>query len=104
VTVFVPAPVGVKVTEQLPATRLQLVAGLNEPPAVPDEVNLTCPVGVLGVPVAVSANVAVQVEPLLVTTDEGAQLTVVEVERPVTVSANDWLPVLVLKACFVSPL
>jgi hypothetical protein len=83
---------------------LQLVAGLNEPVAVPDEVNLTCPVGVLGVPVAVSAIVAVQVEPLLVTTDEGAQLIVAEVERPVTVSVNDWLPVLVLKACFVSPL
>ena len=103
-TVSVPAPVGVNVTEQLPETRLQLVAGLNEPVAVPDEVNLTCPVGVVGVPVAVSAIVTVQVEPLLVTTDEGAQLTTVEVERPVTVSVNDWLPVLVLKACFVSPL
>ena len=100
----VPAPVGVNVTEQLAETRLQLVAGLNEPVAVPDEVNLTCPVGVLGVPVAVSVIVAVQVEPLLVTTDEGVQLTTVEVERPVTVSVNDWLPVLVLKACFVSPL
>ncbi len=99
-----PAPVGVNVTEQLPATRVQLVAGLNEPLAVPDEVNLTCPVGVLGVPVAVSVIVAEQVEPLLVTTDEGAQLTVVELERPVTVSVNDWLPVLVLKACFMSPL
>jgi len=104
VTVSVPAPVGVNVTEQLPATRLQLVAGLNEPLAVPDEVNLTCPVGVLGVPVAVSVTVVVQVEPLLVTTDEGAQLNVVDVERPVTMSVNDWLPVLVLKACFVSPL
>jgi hypothetical protein len=100
----VPAPVGVNVTEQLPANRLQLVAGLNEPLAVPDEVNLTCPVGVLAVPVAVSVTVAVHVEPLLVNTDEGAQLTVVEVERPITVSVNDWLPVLVLKACFVSPL
>jgi hypothetical protein len=104
VTVSVPAPVGVNVIEQLPETKLQLVAGLNEPVAVPDEVNLTCPVGVLGVPVAVSVIVAVQVEPLLVTTDEGVQLTTVEVERPVTVSVNDWLPVLVLKACFVSPL
>ncbi len=100
----VPAPVGVNVTEQLPATRLQLVAGLNEPVAVPAEVNLTVPVGVLAVPVAVSVTVAVQVEPLLAATDEGAQLSVVEVERPITVSANDWLPVLVLKACFVSPL
>jgi len=104
VTVSVPAPVGVKVTEQLPANRLQLVAGLNEPPAFPDEVNLTCPVGVLAVPLAVSVNVEVHVEPLFVTTDDGAQLTTVEVERPITVSVNDWLPVLVLKVCFVSPL
>ena len=103
-TVSVPAPVGVKVTEQLPMTRLQLVAGVKVPLAVPDELNLTVPVGVLAVPDAVSATVAVQVEPLFVTTDEGAQLIVVEVERPMTVSVNDWLPVLVLKLCFVSPL
>ena len=103
-TVSVPAPVGVKVTEQLPMTRLQLVAGVKVPLAVPDELNLTVPVGVLAVPDAVSAIVAVQVEPLFVTTDEGAQLTVVEVERPMTVSVNDWLPVLVLKLWFVSPL
>ena len=97
-TVSVPAPVGVNVTEQLPATRLQVVDGLNEPVAVPDEMNLTCPVGVLGVPVAVSVTVAVHVEPLFVTTDDGVQLTVVEVDRPVTVSVKDWLPMLVLKA------
>jgi hypothetical protein len=94
----------VKVTEQLPVVSEQLVAGENVPVAVPDDVNLTCPVGVLAVPVAVSVTVTVQVEPLLVTTDEGVQLTVVEVERPVTVSVNDWLPVLVLNICFVSPL
>ena len=96
-TVSVPAPVGVKVTEQLPMTRLQLVAGVKTPLAVPDELNLTVPVGVLAVPDAVSATVAVQVEPLFIATDEGAQLTIVEVERPMTVSVNDWLPVLVLK-------
>lgn len=103
-TVSVPAPVGVKVTEQLPVTRLQLVAGVKVPLAVPEELNLTVPVGVLAVPDAVSVTVAVQVDPLFVTTDEGAQLTDVEVERPVTVSENDWLPVLVLRLCFVSPL
>jgi hypothetical protein len=102
--VSVPTPVGVNVTEQLPVTSMQLVAGVNVPPAVPDEVNLTCPVGVLAVPLAVSVKVAVQLEPLFITTDDGAQLTVVEVERPVTVSVNDWLPVLVLKLCFESPL
>lgn len=99
----VPAPVGVKVTEQLPTTRLQLVEGAKVPPAVPDELNLTVPVGVLAVPDAVSITVVVQVEPLFVNTDDGAQLTVVEVERPVTVSVKDWLPVLALKLCFRSP-
>jgi hypothetical protein len=89
-----PAPLGVNVTEQLPALRLQLAAG--EPLADPADVNPTVPAGVLAVPVAVSVTVAVHVEPLLVSTDEGMQLTVVEVERPVTVSVNDWLPVLVL--------
>ena len=102
-TVSAPTLVGVKVTEQLPTDRLQLADG-KVPVAVPDEVNLTVPTGVLAVPEAVSVRVAVQVEPLFVTTEEGAQLTVVDVERPVTVSENDWLPVLVLNECFVSPL
>ncbi len=84
--------------------RLQPDAGVKAPFVAPDELNLTVPVGVLAVPDAVSATVAVQVEPLFVTTEEGVQLTVVEVERPMTVSVNDWLPVLVLKLCFVSPL
>jgi hypothetical protein len=85
-------------------TRPQVVVGVKAPLAVPDELNLTVPVGVLAVPDAVSVTVAVQVEPLFVTTDEGAQPTVVEEERPMTVSVNDWLPALVLKLCFVSPL
>ena len=92
----VPAPLGVNVIEQLPVLKLQLVAGLKVPLTVPDEVNLTVPVGVMGVPEPVSDTVAVQVEPLLVNTDEGAQLTTVEVERPMTVSVKDWLPMLVL--------
>jgi len=101
--VSTPAPVGVNVTEQLPATKLQLT-GENVPLAVPALVKLTVPAGVVGVPVAVSVTVAVHVEPLFVTTVDGAQLTTVIVERPVTVRLNDWLPVLVLKLCFVSPL
>ena len=84
----VPVAVGVNVTEQLPRDREQL-AGVRVPGAVPDEVNLTVPAGVLAVPDAVSVTVAVQVEPLFIATAEGAQLTVVEVERPVTVSEND---------------
>ena len=84
----VPRVEGVKVTEQLPTDRLQL-AGMRVPVAVPDEVNLTVPAGVLAVPDAVSVTVVVQVEPLFIATDEGAQFTVVEVERPVTVNEND---------------
>ena len=76
------------VTEQLPRDREQL-AGVRVPVAVPDEVNLTVPVGVLAVPDAVSVTVAVQVEPLFIATDEGVQFTDVEVDRPVTVSEND---------------
>ena len=87
-TVSVPEPVGVNVTEQLPRDREQLV-GVRVPVAVPAEVNLTVPAGVLAVPDAVSVTVAVQVEPLFIATDEGAQLTDVEVERPVTVREND---------------
>ena len=77
-----------RVTEQLPETKMQL-AELNVPVAVPALVKLTVPVGVLGVPDAVSVSVAVQVEPLLVATVDGAQFTVAEVERPVTVREND---------------
>jgi hypothetical protein len=94
----------VNVSEQLPRLSVQLVEGENDPVAVPAEVNLTMPVGVLAVPDTVSVTVAVHVEPLFVTTDEGEQLTDVEVERPVTVRENDWLPLLVLKLWVLSPL
>jgi len=60
-------------------------------------VKLTILVGVLEVPdEAVSVTVAVQVEPLLTRTDEGEQLTAVELERAVTVSVNDCDPLLML--------
>jgi hypothetical protein len=96
VIVAVPALLGVNVTEQLPELKLQLV-GLNEPVAVPDLVKLTVLVGVLDVPAAVvSVTVAVHVEPLLTTTDEGEQLTAADVVRAVTVSVNDCVPVLML--------
>ena len=65
--------------------------------AVPDDVKLTILVGVLEVPdEAVSVTVAVQVEPQLTRTDEGEQLTAVELERAVTVRVNDCDPVLTL--------
>ena len=75
--------------EQLPALSPQLV-GLNVPVAVPDAVKLTVPTGVAEVPEeAVSVTVAVQVDPLFTKTDEGVQLTVVEVDRAVTVTVKD---------------
>jgi len=56
----VPVAVAVKVTEQLPDTRAQVVE-LNEP-AEPVSVNVTVPVGVVTVPGEVSVTVAVQDE------------------------------------------
>ena len=53
-----PVAVAVKVTEQLPDTRAQVVE-LNEP-AGPVSVNVTVPVGVIMVPGEVSLTVAVQ--------------------------------------------
>jgi hypothetical protein len=96
VTVKLPAVRGVKVTAQLPELRLQLVE-LNDPVADPAAVKLTVLVGVLEIPEeAVSVTVAVQVEPLFARTDEGEQVTAVELERAVTVSVNDCDPVLML--------
>lgn len=95
---------GVKITEQLPELRLQLVE-LNVPVADPAEVKLTVLIGVLEVPEeAVSVTVAVQVEPVLTRTDEGEQLTAVDVERNVTVRVNDCAPVLMLGLWVESPL
>ena len=91
-----PAPVGVKVEEQLPEVKVQL-AGLNVPVAVPDLLKVTVPVGVTDVPtVAVSVTLAVHVEPLLTTTVVGEQLTTVEVVRAVTVSEKTCGPLLML--------
>ena len=58
--VAVPVALGVNVTEQVPAARVQLAA-LNVP-AAPLEVNATVPVGVLMVPGEVSVTAAVQVD------------------------------------------
>lgn len=83
-------------TEQLPELRLQLVE-LNDPVAVPADVKLAVLAGVLEMPEeAVSVTVAVHVEPLLTRTDEGEQLSAVEVERAVTVRVNICEPLLTL--------
>jgi hypothetical protein len=86
VTVTVPVAVAVNVTEQVPATSVQLAA-LNDP-AAPVEVNATVPVGVLAVPVEVSATVAVHVEATPTTTGE-VHDTVVEVVLLLTVIVEE---------------
>jgi hypothetical protein len=70
-----PAALGVKVTEQLPDDRVQVVE-LNEP-AGPVSANVTAPVGVIVEIVEVSLTVAVQVEAWFTVTVVGEQLTTV---------------------------
>jgi hypothetical protein len=79
----VPVAVAVKVTEQLPDARVQVVE-LNEP-AGPVSVNVTVPVGVMMVPVEVSDTVAVHEEATPTTTGL-VQTTAVEVVRGLTVT------------------
>ncbi len=79
----VPVAVAVKVTEQLPDTRAQVVE-LNEP-AGPVSVNVTVPVGVIMVPGEVSLTVAVQDDAWFTTTGL-VQTTAVEVVRTLTVT------------------
>jgi len=78
---------GVKVTEQLPAVRLHVVAeNVPAPPVLP---NVTVPVGVVAPAPLVSATVAVQVDAWAIGTAAGRQERVVLVvlSCPVTVWA-----------------
>jgi hypothetical protein len=86
-TVAVPATVPVKVTLQLPETR---VHGFGVPrlPVPVTIANRTVPAGVLAVPVAVSVTVAVQVEAWLTKTGV-VQETAVAVVRLLTVIVFD---------------
>ncbi len=70
---------------------VQLDAGANDP--VPLEVNLTVPVGVVGVPVAVSVTVALQELAAPTATLAGLQLMTVEVLRR-TNTVTDVFPLL----------
>ncbi len=79
----VPVAVAVKVTEQPPDTRAQVVE-LNEP-AGPVSVKVTVPVGVVAVPGEVSVTVAVQDEATPTRTGL-VQTTAVEVLRLFTVT------------------
>jgi hypothetical protein len=85
VCVPVPTALGVYVTEQLPATSVQLA--LEKSPAPPLD-QLTLPVGVLALPPEASVTVAVQVVGSSAATVDGVQLTVVSVERLVTVTVS----------------
>ncbi len=84
VMLAVPVAVAVKVTEHVPAAKVQLAAGVKLP-AGPVSVNETVPVGVVTVPGDVSATVAEQVEPWLTNTGL-VHATVVEVALGLTVT------------------
>src|SRR5437762_13624582 len=75
--VAVPAALGVKVTEQLPLTNVQLVA--LKVPARPVAVKATEPAGVVAPAPLVSATVAVQVDVWLIGREAGMQTVGVEV-------------------------
>ncbi len=93
---MVPGVLPVKVTEQVPDTRVQL--GLVGETPAPLAAKLTVPLGVLDVPGEMSVTVAVQVLAWPTTTGV-SQLTAVEVVRALTVM--EALPELV--AWVVSP-
>jgi hypothetical protein len=101
VIVAVPAALGVKVTEQVPAAVNVQLAALKVP-ARPVAVNATEPAGVLLPTPLVSATVAVQVDAWLIGTDEGAQTTVVEVVLRVATTEPLVAPLLALPACTAS--
>ncbi len=92
--VAVPEALGVNVTEQLPLTKVQLVA--LKLPVTPEAVKATEPAGVVAPAPLVSATVAVQVEGWLTATDEGEQTIVVEVVRRVAVTVPLLAPLLEL--------
>ncbi len=83
-------------TEQLPLTRVQLVA--LKVPAAPVLVKATEPAGVVAPAPLVSATVAVQVEGWLIATVPGLQTIVVEVVRRVAVTVPLPAPLLELPA------
>jgi len=82
------------VTEQLPLTRVQLVA-LNVP-ARPVAANATEPAGVLLPAPLVSTTVAVHVEAWLIATVAGEHTTVVDVDRRVPATVPLLAPLLEL--------
>jgi hypothetical protein len=97
----VPAALGVKVTEHVPAADKVQLAALNVP-ARPLAVNPTDPAGVLEPTPLVSATVAVHVDGWLIATVLGLQTTVVEVVRRVPTTEPLVAPLLALPAWVAS--
>src|SRR3989442_6285615 len=99
--VCVPALVDVKGTEQLAVPVVPAGMSPHTPKGAtpPSAVKFTLPVGALFVPLAVSVTTAVQVVDPFAWKEDGVHLTVVVVERLVTVT--DVLPL--LDACVASP-
>lgn len=79
----------------------RLQAPVKEP--APVLANVTVPVGVVTAVLFKSVTVAVHDEPLPTSTEDGAHVTLVEVERIVTVTVADCAPELMLQACDESP-
>ena len=92
----VPAALGVKVTEHVPADNVQLAA--LKVPARPVATNPTEPAGAVAPTPLVSATVAVHVEGWLIATVPGLQTTVVEVVRRVATTEPLLAPLLALPA------
>jgi hypothetical protein len=86
--VCVPAFVDVKGTKQLAVAAVPVGMSTHTPKGAtpPSAVKFTLPVGALFVPLAVSATTAVQVVDPFACKEDGVQLTVVVVERFVTVT------------------
>jgi hypothetical protein len=93
----VPAALGVKVTEQVPAAVKVQLAALNVP-ARPVAVKPTEPAGVVAPAPLVSATVAVHVDAWLIGTEDGAHTTVVEVVLFVATTDPFVAPLLALPA------
>lgn len=94
-----PVALGVNVTAQLelpePGLSAHVAPGANAPPE--SDVKLTLPPGIGPLPASVSVTVAEQLVGALATSDEGVQLTIVLVDRVVTVrlvapELEPWVP------------
>jgi hypothetical protein len=88
-----PTALGVYVSEQSDSPAVAVAASVQLPAfeklPLPELEKLTTPAGWLSVPVSVSVTVAVQVVGASTATEDGAQLTAVDVLRLVTVNVSE---------------